>query len=117
MRGPLVGRHDTTAAETFWVAVDTTTTIYLNYQPGVSYDDRANAATVFSGSVAGNTLGATHEPGEPGPGVASVWYRFTATATGTARPRRAPRARCSPPTASAGARRWRPPTAARPAAP
>lgn len=48
-------------------------------------DDFANAQVITgaSGSVAGTTVGATHEAGEPGGSFAtSAWYAFTPSATG-----------------------------------
>ncbi len=47
----------------------------------------AQALSGSSGSVAGTSVGATKESGEPshaaGQGTASIWYRWTASATGT----------------------------------
>jgi hypothetical protein len=54
-------------------------------------DDFAAAAAISGpeGSVQGNTHAASHEAGEPlhaaAPGTGSVWYRWTAPATGRAR--------------------------------
>lgn len=44
----------------------------------------AHVATGNSASVAGSTVDATREPGEPSHGDYSIWYRWTPSATGTA---------------------------------
>ncbi len=58
--------------------------------PTVANDDFVDATTLtaVSGTLAGSTVGADKEPGEPNHagngGGHSVWYRFTAAADGTA---------------------------------
>jgi hypothetical protein len=58
-----------------------------------TWNDNFSSAQVLSGSagnVAGNNTGATKQPGEPNmvgaanPGGASIWYRWTAPASGSA---------------------------------
>src|SRR5262249_6093400 len=60
--------------------------VSLNWAPTPPNDRFANAATLegASGTVSGNTLGATKEPGEPsGFEGRSVWFVWQAPTTGT----------------------------------
>ncbi|HVO54505.1 MAG TPA: hypothetical protein VMT37_08840 [Solirubrobacterales bacterium] len=87
------------AGTTYWVAVDTVAGAggfeieLANGSPVPANDDFANATPVkdFGGNAAaeGSTLGASREPGEPAIGGSatgsSIWFRWTAQRTGTAR--------------------------------
>ena len=60
-----------------------TFTLTFNRRPPAN-DNFANARAISgaSGSVDGTTVAATTETGEPGPSYHTVWYRWTAPATG-----------------------------------
>jgi len=84
------------AGTTYQVAVDGyggatgSVTLHWNQAAAPANDMFANAQAISgtSGSATGSTTYATKEPGEPNhagnPGGASIWYSWTASATGTA---------------------------------
>src|SRR4029453_13648523 len=75
---------------TYRIAIDGLNAVIGTFELLVSLapanDDFANAEAISgeSGSVAGTTVGASRQPGEPDYLEASVWYRWTAPSNGWA---------------------------------